>query len=257
MDYYVVDAFTDTLFCGNPAGVCVLDRDLPDDLMQRIAAENNLPETAFVRRDGAGYALRWFTPTFEIDLCGHATLAAAHVICTEIEPGREQVDFWTMSGVLRVARQGGRYEMAFPNRKPERVEITPALVEALGVTPLEAYAARDLCILLGDQRAVESYVPNYDRLLELRDWMGIAVTAQGADVDFVSRFFCPELRMEDPVTGSAHSSLAPLWGEKLGKTRLDARQLSQRGGRLQCELDGDTVKIGGTAVLYLRGQLAV
>ncbi len=257
LDYYMVDAFADTLFHGNPAGVCVLDRELPDELMQRIAAENNLSETAFVRQEGEQYVLRWFTPTFEIDLCGHATLAAAHIVCTEVEPGRERVDFRTASGVLPVVRRGEGYEMSFPNRKPGRVALTPALVEALGVTPLEVYAARDLCVLLEDQQAVEGYVPNYDRLLELTDWMGVAVTAQGVDVDFVSRFFCPELRLEDPVTGSSHSSLAPLWGEKLRKTQLVARQLSRRGGTLLCALEGDTVNISGTAVLYLRGRLAI
>lgn len=255
--YYVVDAFADAVFQGNPAGVCLLEEDLPDQLMQRIAAENNLSETAFLLREGDGYGLRWFTPGFEIDLCGHATLASAHVVCTELEPGRERVAFATMSGLLAVARRGDGYEMSFPNRKPERVEITPALADALGVTPLEAYGARDLCAVLEDQRAVEEYVPDYDRLLELKEWMGIAVTARGTDVDFVSRFFCPELRLEDPVTGSSHTSLAPLWGEKLGKSRLSARQLSRRGGRLLCELAGDTVKISGSAVLYLRGGLTV
>lgn len=257
IEYYVVDAFAEELFRGNPAGVCVLDRELPDTLMQQIAAENNLSETAFLLKKGEGYRLRWFTPTFEIDLCGHATLASAYTVCTLVEPGREHVDFETRSGRLHVERRGELFEMSFPNRKPERVELTPALAEALGVAPLEVYGARDLCVLVEDQRAVEAYEPNYDRLLTLTDWLGIAVTARGTDADFVSRFFCPELRLEDPVTGSSHSSLVPLWAEKLGKNRLAARQLSRRGGTLLCELEKDSVKISGRAVLYLHGQLAI
>ena len=255
--YYVVDAFADQLFGGNPAGVCVLDRELPDEVMQRIAAENNLSETAFLQKKGGGYALRWFTPAFEIDLCGHATLASAHVVCTEVEPGRERVEFATVSGVLPVVRRGALYEMALPNRRPAPVELTPAQVSALGVRPLEAYAARDLCVLLEDQRAVEAYVPDYDRLASLDAWLGVAVTARGEETDFVSRYFCPELRLEDPVTGSSHSSLAPLWSEKLGKTELTARQLSRRGGTLLCAVSSKTVRISGRAVLYLRGQLCV
>lgn len=257
IEYYVADAFADAVFQGNPAGVCVLDRDLPDEIMQSIAAENNLSETAFLRREGEDYRLRWFTPTFEIDLCGHATLASAFVVCAILEPGRERVAFATRSGTLAVVRRGELYEMSLPNRRPEPVEITPELAAALGVEPVEIYGARDLCVLLESERAVRDYKPDYEALLTLRPWLGVAVTARGKEADFVSRFFCPELRLEDPVTGSSHSSLAPLWSEKLGKTRLTARQLSRRGGALWCETGGDAVKVSGRAVLYLRGQLTV
>lgn len=255
--YYVVDAFAEAVFQGNPAGVCVLERALPDEMMQRIAAENNLSETAFLLREGDCYRLRWFTPTFEIELCGHATLASAYVVCSLVEPDRERVEFATCSGVLEVVKQGELYEMALPNRKPEPVEITPELISALGGEPEALFGSRDLCVVLRDEQAVRAFAPDYDKLLTLRRWLGIAVTARGTDADFVSRFFCPELRLEDPVTGSSHSSLAPLWSERLGKTRLTARQISRRGGTLLCEVDGDKVKIRGRAALYLRGQLTV
>lgn len=257
IDYYVVDAFADAVFRGNPAGVCLLEEDLPDQLMQGIAAENNLSETAFLRREGENYRLRWFTPAFEIDLCGHATLASAHVVCALREPGREQVDFLTRSGRLRVVRRGGLYEMTLPNRRPEPVEVTPEMASALGTEPLEAWGARDLCVLLKDEAAVRSFTPDYGGLLTLTDWLGVAVTARGENSDFVSRFFCPELRLEDPVTGSSHSSLAPLWSEKLGRAELTAKQLSRRGGTLLCRVEKDAVKVSGRAALYLRGQLMV
>lgn len=255
--YYVVDAFAEAVFQGNPAGVCLLEEALPDEMMQRIAAENNLSETAFLLREGDGYRLRWFTPTFEIDLCGHATLASAHVVCSLAEPGRERVAFATCSGTLEVVKRGELYEMALPNRKPEPAAITPDLISALGVEPEAVFGARDLCVVLRDEQAVRAFTPDYGGLLTLRDWLGIVVTARGTDVDFVSRFFCPELRLEDPVTGSSHSSLAPLWSERLGKTRLTARQLSRRGGTLLCEVSGDKVTVCGRAALYLRGQLTV
>ena len=197
--YYVVDAFADAVFQGNPAGVCLLEEDLPDQLMQRIAAENNLSETAFLRREGETYRLRWFTPTFEIDLCGHATLASAHVVCTLAEPGRDRVDFLTRSGTLHTIKRGELYEMALPSRRPARVEVTQAITSALGVEPLEVWGARDLCILLEDEAAVRAFTPDYGGLLTLTDWLGVAVTARGEDCDFVSRYFCPELRLEDPA----------------------------------------------------------
>ena len=167
--YYVVDAFADAVFQGNPAGVCLLEEDLPDQLMQRIAAENNLSETAFLRREGETYRLRWFTPTFEIDLCGHATLASAHVVCTLAEPGRDRVDFLTRSGTLRTVKRGELYEMTLPSRRPARVEVTQAITSALGVEPLEVWGARDLCILLEDEAAVRAFTPDYGGLLTLTD----------------------------------------------------------------------------------------
>ena len=189
--YYVVDAFADAVFQGNPAGVCLLEEDLPDQLMQRIAAENNLSETAFLRREGETYRLRWFTPTFEIDLCGHATLASAHVVCTLAEPGRDRVDFLTRSGTLHTIKRGELYEMALPKRRPARVEVTQAITSALGVEPLEVWGARDLCVLLEDEAAVRAFTPDYGGLLTLTDWLGVAVTARGEDSRFLSPVFFP------------------------------------------------------------------
>lgn len=255
VEYYIIDAFADRVFQGNPAGVCLLERELPPEVMQSIAAENNLSETAFLLKERDAYRLRWFTPTFEIDLCGHATLASAYAVCTIAEPGRRQVEFSTASGILRVRRRGDSYEMDLPNREPRPVEITPELIRALGAEPLALYAARDLFAVLPDEQAVRDYAPDYSRLLPLTDFLGICVTAPGKDADFVSRFFCPELQLEDPVTGSAHSALAPLWAGKLGRTSLTARQLSRRGGTLVCEVSEETVTVCGGAALYLRGQL--
>lgn len=257
IEYYIVDAFADRVFQGNPAGVCLLEQALPPETMQSIAGENNLSETAFLLREGEGYRLRWFTPTFEIDLCGHATLAAAHVVCTLAEPGREQVDFATASGTLQVRRRGEQYEMDLPNWSLRPRQASPALLSALGTEPLELYAGRDLFAVLPDEQAVRDYVPDYRRLAALTDFLGICITAPGRDADFVSRFFCPELSLEDPVTGSAHSALAPLWAEKLGRTSLTARQLSRRGGSLLCQVSEKTVTVCGGTALYLRGRLCL
>ncbi len=257
IEYYIVDAFADRVFQGNPAGVCLLEQALPPETMQSIAGENNLSETAFLLREGEGYRLRWFTPTFEIDLCGHATLASAHVVCTLVEPGREQVDFATASGTLQVRRRGEHYEMDLPNWGPRPRKVSPELTSALGTEPLELYAGRDLFAVLPDEQAVRDYVPDYSRLAALTDFLGICITAPGQNADFVSRFFCPELSLEDPVTGSAHSALAPLWAKKLGRTSLTARQLSRRGGSLLCEVSEETVTVCGGAALYLRGRLCL
>lgn len=257
MNYYVVDAFADKLFRGNPAGVCILEHEIPDTLMQKIAAENNLSETAFLYKNHQQYNLRWFTPTFEIDLCGHATLATAYVLCTCLEPHLQEVSFHTVSGILHVIRHGDRFEMSFPLRTPEKIPVTQEMITALGTKPLKVYAARDLYVLLENEQAVKDFVPDYQRLSKLSDWMGIAVTAKGTDADFVSRFFCPELKLEDPVTGSSHSSLVPLWHEKLGKTDFLAKQLSERGGVLYCSMGKEDVKISGEAKLYLHGEIFV
>lgn len=258
MNYYVVDAFTNKLFQGNPAGVCVLEHEIPETLMQKIAAENNLSETAFVyKTDLQQYKLRWFTPTFEIDLCGHATLATAFVLFTYLETDLQEVAFDTLSGVLHVSRNGNRLEMSFPQRSPKRISITKEMITALGIKPLEVYTTRDLYIILENEQAVKDFVPDYDRLQSLSNWLGIAVTAKGTDADFVSRFFCPELKLEDPVTGSSHSSLVPLWHKKLGKTNFLAKQLSARGGVLYCSIGKDDIKISGEAKLYLQGEIII
>ena len=257
MTYYIIDAFTDKLFSGNPAGVCIVDKPISDDIMQKIAFENNLSETAFIQKNTDGYSLRWFTPTFEIDLCGHATLAAAYAVFNFIEPNLNVVRFDTISGVLVVERKGDIYEMSFPIRTPEKIEITDDIIKALGFVPTELYSQRDLYAVVDSEEAVLNYSPDYDKLSRLDKWMGIAVTAKGKDCDFVSRFFCPELKLEDPVTGSSHSSLVPLWSEKLNKTELVAKQLSKRGGTLYCKQCKDDIKISGKAVLYLQGELKI
>lgn len=257
MKYYIADAFAEQLFNGNPAGVCILDEPLPDDIMQKIAAENNFSETAFVRKNGEKYNLRWFTPTFEIDLCGHATLASAFIVMNFVEPDLSEVSFDTQSGELAVRRRDDMYEMLFPERAPKKIGATSEITEALGFTPDELYSGRDLYAVVKNEAAVRKYSPDFAKLQKLDKWLGIAVTAKGEKADFVSRFFCPELKTEDPVTGSAHSSLVPLWSKKLGKNVFVAEQLSQRGGRLYCERTEGSVKISGKAVLYLKGEINI
>ncbi len=256
--YYVVDAFADAPFAGNPAGVCLPETPLADELMQKIAAENNLPETAFVVKNGAAWDLRWFTPETEIDLCGHATLGTAFVLdrCAGA-PGPHV--FRTKSGELRVVRKGDLLEMDFPSRPPVSVPVVAAMSEALGARVLEAHQSRDLVLVLESAGAVRRLAPDMDKLQAVPDAFGVIVTARGeGDADFVSRFFAPGAGIpEDPVTGSAHSTLIPFWAERLDKKVMKARQLSPRGGTLFCEHAGDRVKIAGAARLYLQGKIFV
>jgi len=253
---YQVDAFTNTLFKGNPAAVCPLESWPSDDVLQAVAAENNLSETAFFApRDDGGYDLRWLTPAMEVDLCGHATLASAYAIFRFLEPSRSSVRFETRSGPLTVERDGARLSMTFPARPGEPCPPPNALVEGLGVRPLETLLARDYLAVLDSREAVEALRPHHDRLLEL-EGLGVIVTAGGKDEDFVSRFFAPKAGVpEDPVTGSAHCTLVPYWAAKLGKKNLHARQISSRGGELFCEDLGDRVRMAGEAVLYLEGRI--
>jgi predicted PhzF superfamily epimerase YddE/YHI9 len=257
---YQVDAFTDRLFGGNPAAICPLQAWLPDATMQAIAAENNLAETAFFVRDGDDYALRWFTPAVEVDLCGHATLASGHVVLHLLEPQRDSVDFRTVkAGTLRVARRpADRLEMDFPARPAAAVEPPPGLLAALGGAPTEVLRARDHLVVYGSAAEVAALKPDFAALGKVDSWAVIA-TAPGEDgVDFVSRFFAPRQGIpEDPVTGSAHCTLTPYWAERLGKTELEARQISPRGGALQCSLVGDRVTIAGRTVLYLEGSISI
>lgn len=255
--YYIADAFAEEIFKGNPAGVCVSDEELPAELMQKIAFENNFSETAFLVKCGDRYKLRWFTPLFEVDLCGHATLATSFIVMNYVEPSLNEVRFSTVSGEIVVRRNGELYEMQFPERVPEKIEATAEISEALGIVPEEVYTGRDLIAVLKDEKAVRDFSPDYEKLGKLGKRLGIAVTAKGERADFVSRFFMPELKLEDPVTGSAHSSLVPLWREKLGKTVFEAEQLSQRGGKLYCESGDGFVKISGKAVLYLKGEILI
>lgn len=255
MHYYVVDVFTDEIFKGNPAAVCPLKESISEELMQKIAFENNLPETAFFYEDGERYRLRWFTPEFEIDLCGHGTLAAAYVIFSYIRPELQQIQFKTKSGILTVTKKGELYEMIFPKRPLRRIAPTPEIKDAFADESWEIWEDRDLYIVMNSEEEVRAFIPDYDKLLKLDRWLGVVITAKGEEADFVSRYFCPEIKAEDPVTGSSHSSLIPLWGEKIGKEKMLAKQLSLRGGTLYCELGVDNVKISGKAVLYAEGEI--
>jgi PhzF family phenazine biosynthesis protein len=253
---YQIDAFADAVFGGNPAAVVPLDSWLDDVAMQAIAAENNLSETAFFVREGEGWRLRWFTPTFEIDLCGHATLATAWLISEMLEPGRTRMRFHTRSGALDVARDGVLLTLDFPSRPPQPCSAPPGLAAALGRPPRETGAARDYLCVYGDEADVRALAPDMTVLTKL-DRM-VIVTAPGRDCDFVSRFFAPGAGVpEDPVTGSAHCTLIPYWAQRLGKARLNARQLSKRGGVLVCEDRGERVAISGRCVLYLEGTIRV
>ncbi len=256
---YQVDAFARRVFEGNPAAVVPLDDLLPDAVMQAIAAENNLAETAFFIRSGDEYKLRWFTPATEVDLCGHATLASAFVIFEFLEPERKSVVFDTCSGRLAVERREGLLAMDFPSRPPERVEPCAGLVEALGGSPREIWASRDYMVVYGSEEEVRALRPDFERLAEADRFAVIATApAKTEGYDFVSRFFAPAAGVpEDPVTGSAHCTLVPYWSQRLEQRRLRARQLSRRGGELECEWKGERVEIAGRAVLYLKGTIFV
>lgn len=257
MKYYVIDAFTDKPFHGNPAGVCPLTEWLPDDIMQSIASENNLSETAFFVPGGNYYDLRWFTPEAEVDLCGHATLASAFVLMNFIDPSMERVEFHSQSGPLFVSRNGDIFTLDFPSRPPVPFEKPSILERALGVPVLETHESRDVVALVADERTVKSLSPDFALLGQI-DTFAVVVTAKGNTCDFVSRFFTPQEGInEDPVTGSSHSTLIPFWSARLGKKQMIARQLSQRGGELTVEDCGERVKIGGKAVCYLKGEIEI
>lgn len=252
---YQVDAFTDRVFGGNPAAVVPLSSWLDDSLLQAIAEENNLSETAFFVPSAAGYELRWFTPATEVDLCGHATLAAAHIIFELLGYDQTVISFATRSGELRVSRSPAGLAMSLPAGSLRACEPPQALLQGLGRQPIEVLAGDDYMAVFADEAAVRALAPDHAALgqLELR---GVIATAPGANVDFVSRFFAPKVGIpEDPVTGSAHCELAPYWGAKLAKRLLRARQISSRGGDLTCELDGDRVIVAGAAVVFMQGEI--
>src|ERR1700744_5884123 len=256
---YQADAFTSQLFGGNPAAVCPLKEWLPDEVMQKIAIENNLAETAFFVKTEGGYFLRWFTPEYEIDLCGHATLASAHILFTELGYTADTIHFETVkAGVLTVERSGDKYTMDFPSRPPIPIEIPNGLVEALGgIQPLAILRSRDYFLEYETEEEIADMAPDFFALSKM-DTVGVIVTAPGKDVDFVSRFFAPGAGIpEDPVTGSAHCNLIPFWAKKLGKDKLHAYQISARKGELCCENKGDRVLMSGKAVTYLRGNILV
>jgi PhzF family phenazine biosynthesis protein len=261
MKYFVVDAFTDELFAGNTAGVCLLEEFLPDELMQKIAAENMVSETAFVVARETHYDIRWFTPELEVDLCGHATLATAFVILHFIEPGEKDVEFMSQSGPLYVKLKGDLLEMDFPSWMPIQEPVTPQMEAAAGIPVREAWRSRNLILVVDSADEVANLKPDMELVGALPECFALIVTAPGdtgSGIDFVSRFFVPNAGIpEDPVTGSAHSELIPLWAEKLGKDEMVARQLSARGGTLYCTFAGERAMIAGHAVLYMRGELFV
>jgi len=256
LPYFEVSAFTADPFGGNPAGVCPLKAWLADATMQNIAAQNNLSETAFFVPRGGDYELRWFTPKVEIDLCGHATLASAFVLFSELGFGADAICFHSRSGVLSVSRKSGVLTLDFPSRPPAPCTVPDALIRGLGRKPVEVRKARDYFAVFSREDDVRSLQPDFAELVTLD--ANVIVTAPGMACDFVSRFFAPTAGVpEDPVTGSAHCTLIPYWSQQLGKTMLHARQVSPRGGELFCELAGDRVRIGGRAVLYLRGEIEI
>lgn len=255
---YQVDAFTLGPFSGNPAAVCPLDAWLDDTSMQNIAAENNLAETAFIVAREQGYELRWFTPTVEVDLCGHATLAAGYVVLSYLQPQLESVSFQSVSGKLTVTRDGERLSMDFPARAPTQVSVSEALSDALGKAPSEVHLSRDVLAVYDDEASVRALSPDQAKLAALDEGFGVIVSAKGDEVDFVSRFFVPKGGIaEDPVTGSAHCTLVPYWAEQLGRSRLVAQQVSARGGELLCEHRGDRVVMSGHCTLFLTGNIHV
>jgi PhzF family phenazine biosynthesis protein len=255
---YQVDAFTDRVLSGNPAAVVPLPEWLPAERMQAIAAENNLSETAFLVGGKGTWGIRWFTPEVEIDLCGHATIAAAFLAMERLEPGLRRVVFRsTKHGDLPVEREGDLYHLDFPSRPPSPVPPPEGIAAALGVVPEATTAASCLLAVLRDEEQVRALRPDIPWVARL-PWHGLVATAPGRERDFVSRYFVPQSGIaEDPVTGSTHCTLVPYWAKRLGKTRLRARQVSRRGGDLECELRGERVRMGGGAVLYLEGTIEI
>lgn len=252
---YQVDAFAARLFEGNPAAICPLEAWLDDAVMQAIAQENNLSETAFFAPSAGHFHLRWFTPNKEVDLCGHATLATAHVLYEHMGYTHAQAVFDTRSGALIVSKQAKGLVMDFPAIHAEACLLPSALAAGLGCQPLEVLAAEDYLVRLADEDQVRQLAPDMAALSRL-DRRGVCITAPGREADFVSRFFAPKYGIpEDPVTGSAHCMLAPYWAARLNKTELHARQISPRGGDVQCELRGERVMLAGQAVTYMTAEI--
>ncbi|MGW8314368.1 MAG: PhzF family phenazine biosynthesis protein [Bacteroidales bacterium] len=259
LEIYQVDAFASEVFRGNPAAVCMLPGWMPDGLMQQIASENNLSETAFVVPAERKFGIRWFTPVMEVDLCGHATLASAHVLFFHHGISGKRIEFDSpRSGLLAVEREGEMLTLDFPADHIEEVEHPDVWRRAMGTTPLQVFRGRSDYLLLYDgQEVIAEMKPDLGTLKELGG-RGVIITARGSGTDFVSRFFAPGAGIdEDPVTGSAHTTLAVYWSKVLEKSTMSARQLSERGGELRCEVRGDRVRISGRAVTYLTGEIEV
>lgn len=252
---YQVDAFASRVFEGNPAAVCPLESWLDDNVLQAIAEENNLSETAFFVPTEKGFHLRWFTPIAEVDLCGHATLASAHVLFEALGYLEKAIVFETRSGKLIVERQGQLLAMDFPALPPKSCPVPLGLIEGLGQIPLEVLAADDYVAVFEDEAVIRALSPDFSKLSQL-NLRGVAVTAPGQHVDFVSRFFAPKFGItEDPVTGSAHCELAPYWSSRLGKLHLKAQQVSKRGGRLLCRVNRNRVVLAGQAVIFMEAEI--
>lgn len=257
LDQYQVSAFTSRQFGGNPAAVVPLQEWLPAETMQAIAAENNLSETAFYVPEREGFGLRWFTPGVEVDLCGHATLGTAHVLFNELNHSEQPLRFQTRSGELVITQSESGIAMDLPAHKIEETAVDPAIAAALGSEPMAAFAAPSWVYLYESEAQVRALAPDFRALLAASE-LPVIVTAAGDEVDFVSRFFGPQVGIdEDPVTGSAHCALVPLWAERLGKTAFEAQQVSARGGDLYCELQGDRVMLRGRCLTFLRGEIEI
>ncbi len=258
MTIYQVDAFNNKIFKGNPAAVCPLNEWISDDLMQSIAEENNLSETVFFVKNKQSFDIRWFTPSSEIDLCGHATLAAAHIIFTELNFNEKSLEFNSKSGKLTVEKNDDWYTLNFPSEEVEEIETPSILKQALNVPILKTYKGTwKLIVELEDETTIANLTPNFSLLSELES-NGVGITSRGSKIDFVSRFFAPKLGInEDPVTGSAHSLLIPFWAKKLKKNKLEAIQLSKRVGILKCTYLNDRVEMSGQAITYLKGKLTL
>jgi PhzF family phenazine biosynthesis protein len=254
---YQIDAFASELFEGNPAAVCPLDKWLPDETMQSIAAENNLSETAFFVPEGNGFHIRWFTPLSEVDLCGHATLAAAYVLFNILGYKNDKIEFDSRSGVLAVTEDSGWLVMDFPAQPPVPCDIPEEIVKAFNISPVECLKSEDLIVVFERELDIELANPDFELLNKL-DLRGVIITAKSTRYDFVARFFAPKYGIpEDPVTGSAYTQLAPYWASKIGSKKFSVKQLSARGGELSCEIVDDRVFISGKAIKYLEGKIKI
>ena len=253
---YQVDAFADSIFSGNPAAVCPLENWLEDAIMQKIAMENNLSETAFFVKEKKGYHIRWFTPAVEVNLCGHATLATAHVLFNHLQIGVNMIEFNSRSGILKVRANGKQYIMDFPTDQISRQDPPDEIINSIGIRPESSWKGReDFMLVYEHQSIIENIKPDF-KALAGSTGRGIIVTAPGRDVDFVSRFFAPQAGIdEDPVTGSAHTTLTPYWSERLDKKELKARQVSKRGGTVFCKYMNQRVEISGSANTYMSGEI--
>jgi len=252
---YQLDVFTNNIFEGNPAGVVVLDESIDSQLMQAIASENNLPETAFINKEEDHYKIRWFTPTVEVDLCGHATMASGHVVLYLLEEDREEVTFQSAKYTLTVREEGDYLAMKLPSAGNEPAVAPDELIRGLKAKPVETYKSDDYLVVYETPADIATMEPDFETLRKL-DCRGIIVTAPGRNTDFVSRFFAPAIGInEDPVTGSAHTKLVPYWSQRLGKKELHAEQLSSRGGKMICRDLGEKVELLGNARIYLQGHI--